>query len=221
MAVAADGAGSASRAEEGAQLTCESFIKTMAPLLSIDDGVENVTQAVASAWLNDFQQDIAQRADLTGSHVRDFACTFLAAIVGPAAAVFLQIGDGAIVVSPCDEPEEFSWIFWPKKGEYENQTTFVTDVSAEGRLNYELVRTRIDEVALFTDGLQRLALHMVDQSVHAPFFRPIFSALRATPAGASETTSSQLVTFLDSDRVNERTDDDKTLIVATRKQRAL
>ncbi|MGI8475909.1 MAG: PP2C family serine/threonine-protein phosphatase, partial [Thermomicrobiales bacterium] len=163
MAVAADGAGSASRAEEGAQLTCESFIKTMAPLLSIDDGVENVTQAVASAWLNDFQQDIAQRADLTGSHVRDFACTFLAAIVGPAAAVFLQIGDGAIVVSPCDEPEEFSWIFWPKKGEYENQTTFVTDVSAEGRLNYELVRTRIDEVALFTDGLQRLALHMVDQ----------------------------------------------------------
>ena len=60
-----------------------------------------------------------------------------------------------------------------------------------------------------------LALRFADQSVHGPFFRQIFQALRAAePASALQ---NPLHEFLTSTAVNSRTDDDKTLILATRR----
>ena len=69
-------------------------------------------------------------------------------------------------------------------------------------------------MALFTDGLQTLALDYT-RAAHSPFFAPMFAAL------SSETEPGGLLgplsAFLESPAVNERTDDDKTLILATRK----
>ena len=75
---------------------------------------------------------------------------------------------------------------------------------------------RIDEVALFSDGLQRLALHYQTRTAHAGFFKPMLATLRAAPADALESLSTQLAAYLSSPAVNERTDDDKTLVLATR-----
>ena len=67
---------------------------------------------------------------------------------------------------------------------------------------------------MLTDGLQPLALNYAAKAAHAPFFVPMFRPLRVAPSGA--TVLAALRNFLDSPRVNERTDDDKTLILATR-----
>jgi hypothetical protein len=70
----------------------------------------------------------------------------------------------------------------------------------------------VDEVALLTDGLQSLALRFASREAHGPFFEPMFERLR----GPEQPSESELAAFLGSGPVNARTDDDKTLVLATR-----
>ena len=216
-AVVADGAGSAAQSQVGAQLACALFLDEMATLFEGGGKVHDVTRPFAVAWLTRFQHAVALRTEAEGGTPRDFACTVLAAVIGEADATFLQIGDGAIVVAAPDEPDEYGWVFWPQRGEYENVTFFATNPATADYLEHELVARRYDEVALFTDGLQRLALHFASQTVHNPFFRPIFAPIRSVAPGHLLGRSAALATFLGSAAVNERTDDDKTLVLATRR----
>ena len=78
----------------------------------------------------------------------------------------------------------------------------------------EVVPRRVGELALLTDGLQMLALDYAQSRVHSPFFAPLFRTIRNGPC--EETLHAALLGFLDSKRVNDRTDDDKTLLLATR-----
>jgi hypothetical protein len=217
VAVVADGAGSAARAEDGARLACSLLLDEVSTLFGTGGEVRDVTPALIGCWLARFQHEVAVRAEADALTARDFACTVLGVVVGLDCAVFLQIGDGAIVVAPRDEPDGYSWIFWPQRGEYENQTWFATDDAAQDRLAYDIVEHPVDEVALFTDGLQRLALHFASQTAHAPFFRGMFAPLRSVSAGHAERLSIALAAFLDSRSVNDRTDDDKTLVLASRR----
>jgi hypothetical protein len=198
-------------------LACDLFLSETESLLEQGRGVQGVTQEFARSCLERFQTAVAVRAEIDGLRSREFACTLLAAIMGIDATVFLQVGDGAIVMSPRKEPKEYHWVFWPQTGEYENQTTFATDVSAVDNLKYGVAPYAIDDVALFSDGLQRLALHFETRTAHAPFFLPLFEALRAAPKGGENGLSSSLATFLGSQQINDRTDDDKTLILAARR----
>jgi hypothetical protein len=82
-------------------------------------------------------------------------------------------------------------------------------------LGFRSLEQRVDELALFTDGLQPLALHYASRTVHAPFFVPMFDSLRrSTDIDGLE---SPLKQFLKSKPVIDRTDDDKTLMLATRR----
>ena len=85
---------------------------------------------------------------------RDMACTFLFAAIGTTHALYGQVGDGAIVTTNNGEREV---VFWPESGEYANMTRFVTDEDADAHLR-STVRAAPNEIAVFTDGLQRLAL---------------------------------------------------------------
>jgi hypothetical protein len=60
-------------------------------------------------------------------------------------------------------------------------------------------------------------LHFQSQAAHAPFFRPMFAPMRRAPEGFSQKLSSALEAFFNSQQVSNRTDDDKTLILATRR----
>lgn len=130
-------------------------------------------------------------------------------MLSPRAGVFAQVGDGAIVLGA---DGSYRAVTWPTSGEYANETTFITADAFEDA--FECVRWQgpVREVALLTDGLQRLALNYANRSVHAPFFAPMFQALLA--AEAPDLLGPELERFLDSPAVNERTDDDKTLVLA-------
>src|SRR5207253_127084 len=106
-------------------------------------------------------------------------------------------------------------VFWPQSGEYANTTFFLTGQDFEERLAFCVLAQKVEELALFTDGLQPLALHYASRSVHAPFFDPMFKRLHSAPDVTS--LEGPLQEFLRSKAVNERTDDDKTLILATRR----
>ncbi|HEY4640972.1 MAG TPA: PP2C family serine/threonine-protein phosphatase [Thermoanaerobaculia bacterium] len=213
IAIASDGAGSAAHAEEGSALACETLYAAAAEWL--EGGVpDNVTREVAEAWIHRLRTAIESRAREHSATMRDFACTLVAAILCERAAVFLQIGDGAIVVATGDVHEV---VFWPDSGEYANMTFFTTDEDWQKHVHFEVRAAAFDDVALMTDGLQRLALHYDTHTPHAPFFASMFGALQSSAAGFDGDLEPALVAFLHSDAVNERTDDDKTLVLATRR----
>lgn len=214
VAVVADGAGSAKQAEAGSALACQSITESATRFLA-GRRLHRVTKRTVENWIRTFQQKISSAASALDFKPRDYACTLLAALVGQHHAVFFQIGDGSIVVADAEE-HSYGHVFWPERGEYENATFFATDRRFAANLRFASVRRNVVELAMFSDGLQRLALDFQKTMPHEPFFRGVFPPVRkASPENAGQ-LSQGLSSFLGSDRVNQRTDDDKTLILATR-----
>ena len=217
VAAVSDGAGSASHSDLGSGLACTLFVEEIRALLATGGSVADVTLDFGRDWLRSFANEIGVRAEALGVRPRDLACTFLAIVVNEDRAVFLQVGDGAMVFSMDDASDALQVAVWPQNGEYENVTFFATDPGAADHLACHLVEGRIDRVALFSDGLQRLALSYADRSAFPPFFRPLFGALEGARVDVLEKLSDPLADFLASPRVNERTDDDKSIVLASRR----
>jgi Protein phosphatase 2C len=217
MAVS-DGAGSAARGEDGAAITCASLMEQVELFFAQDRGLASITEDDAHQWLGAVREAIADHASDAERDVRDCACTMLFALVGTDEAVFLQIGDGVIVVNE-DPASEWSWVFWPDRGEFANTTFFVTDASAADHLRFEHRREPIAEIALLSDGIEPLVLHYASRTVHAPFFDRMFGPVRRSVAvGEDLALSRELESYLSSPAILERTDDDKTLVLATRRE---
>lgn len=205
----ADGAGSSSHSEIGATMACDEFVRRIETFqpdgLFTRDGTLELFASV--------RRTLVAEADALGVRARELACTALFAIVGPESAAFAQVGDGAIVIGP--DPH-YRTVFWPEPSEYANTTDFLTDERFAEVIRFEAISERITELAVLTDGMQRLALDFAARAPHMEFFSPLFRRLRA------ESNPEQLVEpfrqFLDSSRVNERTDDDKTLVLTARRE---
>jgi hypothetical protein len=219
LAIASDGAGSARRSAEGADLAVTLFLDVFGAACR-DDGIAAIDRRFVLAWLRKLRRKIAARAAVAGLRSGDFACTALGAAIADDRAVFFQIGDGAIVISGRRDLGDYGWVFWPQHGEFANTTNFVTQRQASRAIEIEIHDGPIDDVAIFTDGIERLVLDLSGKAAHAPFFRPLFHWLAATPPPAKSETSPPLAQYLGSKQICDRTDDDKTLILATRRPHA-
>jgi hypothetical protein len=217
LAVASDGAGSAPRSQDGAALTVLLFMDEFGRACQSSAGIAAIDRAFVVDWLSHVKKEISIRATSEGLQSRDFACTVLGALVGERRALFFQLGDGAIVISNSAEPNDCGWVFWPQHGEFANETNFITQDNAEQMMEFEACDRRIDRLSIFTDGLERLVLDYESKTAHAPFFNPLFSWLTAAAPQLDEAASIPLVRYLTSETVNKYTDDDKTLILATRR----
>ena len=204
VAACADGAGSAELSHLGSKAVVDRF-------LEVASSEAMPTKEQVEEWVAAARDRLLETAAASGSLPRKFACTFLAALVGEGWAAFIQVGDGVIVV---DGLESYKLAFWPDNGEYPNSTRFLSEDDYQQHLRIEIVERKISELAILTDGLQMLALDIARKKVHDRFFEPLFKSVRNGPDEAA--LQSSLLEFLDSKRVNERTDDDKTLLLATR-----
>jgi hypothetical protein len=213
VAAVSDGAGSASHSQAGATLACTLFVDAVASHLASGGRLSLLDRPFLHAWLARFQDQVAARARDASLRTRDYACTFLGAVVGRSRATFCQVGDGAIVVGP----DPYQCVFWPAQGEYANQTFFATDPAAAEHLAVQTLQARLEDVALLSDGLQRLALQVAARTAHSPFFRTVLAPVRAARPGHAAHLSAALATFLASPAVADRTDDDTTLVLATRR----
>jgi hypothetical protein len=219
LAVACDGAGSASRSLDGATLAVDRFLRDFGDA-SRRSGLDGITKEFVEDWLSRVRFEIQDRAETHDLSPREFACTILGAVVGHDRAAFFQIGDGAIVVSNRGEPDDYGWVFWPQHGEFANQTNFITQDHALEVLEFELEERCVDEIAMFTDGIERLVLDLQEKTAHAPFFRTLFGWLVKTEpvAVGGEIPASEVISrYLGLKQINDKTDDDKTLILASRR----
>lgn len=214
LLAASDGAGTATRSEVGAALAVQSFLDRFGGAALRDPSLAIIDRAFVDHWLAEFQEAVVALAGSEANQVRDYSCTLLGAVIGPSSAAYVQIGDGAIVVGG-EEPGEYIWIVWPQHGEYANQTYFLTQDNAAEALVFE-TGNPVNEIAVFTDGIERLVLDLATMTVHSPAFRPIFGWLAGTEPDRSGRASEALIAYLGTDHINRRTDDDKTLVMASR-----
>lgn len=205
---AADGAGSAPHARDGAVTACDEFVRRVAE----GDPGRLLTPEGMLAVVAEVRAAVVAAAERLAVPVRDLACTALLAVVGPAASAFAQVGDGALVIG---QGGAHRVLFWPEPAGYANETDFLTDDAFAAATRFEAVQGPVDELAALTDGLQRLALDFAGRAAYPAFFGPLFDRLCATPDAAA--LAEPFRAFLDSDRVNQRTDDDKTLVLAVRR----
>jgi hypothetical protein len=218
LAIASDGAGSASHSHTGAKLACTIFAEAVKTHFAREGSWQQLTDGFIEKVSADYQQCVNLQAEQEQQKLSDYACTLLLAIIGSESAAFFQLGDGAMVESRRPETDHYRCVCWPQQGEYANSTSFLTDADAASKVFSELRAYAIDEIALFTDGIQNLVLDYRTQSAHSPFFAPLFAWLRPRSAGHSEELSHSLTVYLNLEKINARTDDDKTLILASRRQ---
>ncbi len=212
IAACADGAGSAQLSELGSTLACQEAVRLAEAALQAGHRPETMEAAMVSGWLGEIRRAIASRAGELGVASRDLACTLLLAIVGEQGAAYAQVGDGAVVVQGISGLET---VFWPETTEYLNLTQFITDPSSPLQFT---TGPAPDRLALLTDGLQLLALDYARRVPHEGLFQPLFASLESS--SEPESLYAPLGRFLDSPAVNARTDDDKTLVLATRHSHA-
>jgi hypothetical protein len=214
VAVASDGAGSARYSSTGSFITVRVFTEMAVRHLDQMGSLRSMTPGLADEWIDAVRERIILAARRRDTAPRECAATLVAAIVCADDAVFIHIGDGAAAFRAKDSAE---WVVptWPAQGEYAATTFFVTDDPVPV-VQYAYVEQSIAEIAVFSDGLERLALDFSKRSAHAPFFDTFFRPLQASGAGRNRKLSKDLRQFLDGPSICSKTDDDKTLILAKR-----
>lgn len=207
-----DGAGSARYAQNASQQVTTSAVKMAADWIQQGIMLREEHLLLLAETLYDQLEQLA--ADVQ-EPLDEFSCTLLGCILLPGHTCFIQIGDGAIVRN--DGTGYYTHIWLPHNGEYQNTTAFITDNRNFPHLHTLVLEEDIAEVALLTDGLQMLALNMDTGTVHQPFFTNMLKWLQlATAQEHIEVLDKKLAAYLCSEAINNRTDDDKTLFLATR-----
>jgi Protein phosphatase 2C len=201
-----DGAGSAVLAHEGAQFVSKHWLD----IASVELHLRGILSEEAMVELTECTYEaLLVFARKQGRKVRDYACTLLTAVLGSAGSIFFQVGDG-VWVEQC--AGELSAVTWPHQGDYAGETVFLT--SPDRRKHYQITtRPPVEAVAGMTDGLERLALDFAAKKPARGFFLPMWSAVKENE---DPSLAAKLSVFLASEQVNNRTDDDKTLVLAVR-----
>lgn len=211
LAVVSDGAGSATFGGQGAWITCRTVVDAARKHFASSSCLP--TDEQCWSWLDDVRDRIAKAADGRGRASRQFAATLVAVIASEAETLILHVGDGSAVLFVDGEWQAPSW---PENGEYASTTFFVTD---DPGARLRITRAAgASAVAVFTDGIERLALDFASERPHPPFFDVIIRPIRdAEGYGRNGHLCGSLARYLDSAAINERTDDDKSLILACRR----
>lgn len=214
VAIVADGAGSAEFGGEGASLVARTIMRKAEQSLAASWKLPS--EEMVWSWLDEVRDFLALVAERRGSVPRAFASTLIAVLASPTDTLVLHIGDGAGIMKFAAE-EEWSVPLWPAHGEYASTTYFVTD-DPSPQLRFERVDKAASALVLMTDGLERLALDFSAKTPFAPFVTNMVRPLESNACtGRNGNLSLQLRSYLDSEKVNSRTDDDKTLVIAVRR----
>ncbi|HLO50377.1 MAG TPA: PP2C family serine/threonine-protein phosphatase [Kamptonema sp.] len=213
VAAVADGAGSATLAEVGAQISVTTAVKSIAKhrqRLTLLENDDDWHQLLAET-LKTAREAVEMEAQVREVKPRDLASTLILGIATPELIAVAQIGDGAAVVG--DSEGNVTAVTIPPCGEYINETIFLISDNALETAQLQVWRGKATHLAIFSDGLQMLALKMPEGTPHVPFFSPLFRF--AAQIDDEIEAKQQLESFLRSPRVTERTDDDLTLLLAS------
>jgi Protein phosphatase 2C len=169
-----------------------------------------IDETQCASWLAVVREAIFAAAKRDNAEDSDYATTLLFAVFEGNEAYFWQLGDGAWVV---DTGEKIEAATWPATGEYINETVFVTSSDAAEEW-VQAYYPHIDSAIGFSDGMEHLCLDFASRRPHLPFVEKVFSHLGTLPT--VEHIEQQVESLLSSPLIEERTDDDKTMVIVWR-----
>ncbi len=210
IVICSDGAGSATHAQKGAEKAVATGMAIVHNYLKVTE-LRNLSRSQIESWYSMIREALNDEARTLGVEISDLHCTLLIAILSRERSVFAQLGDGAMVI---DRGGKLEVVFWPQSGEFTNTTYFITGEDFTQHLEIQMIDELVSHFAAFTDGMERLVLNFSGRCPHEPFFNQMFDTVRSCSNLTSLTHD--LITFLNSQPVNERTDDDRTLVLAVR-----
>ena len=215
-----DGAGSRDLSEHGSKLAVEVTLKYLTEVLensrrtnpfASQNGAEEIFRELISRVRDAISQEASDWNHKYNQQVSagDFACTLLAFVSFPNGIAAMQLGDGFIVVRGYKD-RDYDLLFQPNKGEYVNVTTFVTSPPEYLKRDLQVIYQprRVSFVCASTDGLEKLALE--NNQAYARFFIPKEQYIQKA---VNPEQDRDVEEFLNSDDVNKRTDDDKTILL--------
>jgi len=209
----ADGAGSASLSREGAKLAVHvavNFLNRVIPLYKPNTPKE--WKVLVSQSFEQARACVINHAVQHSRYVKDYATTLQIVVLSDQWIVSAIVGDGAAVVLDIDN--SLVPVMTPQRGEYANATNFITSNSAMKSLVVKAWHKPVLGVAVLTDGLLNLSIEERNNKPVPNFFQPLFNFLANTTSRQQAAVS--LAQFLQSDQINRKTDDDKTLVLALR-----
>lgn len=213
----ADGAGSAKHSDVGAKLTVETALNELLQLgeytlylhCAPQPLPDEQARTIFANTLKEVVKALQERAASSDYSLNDLACTLLVFLATPNWVAAMQIGDGFIVVRLREGEEQL--LFTPDKGEFINETTFVTSANAINEMRVRVLPGQQNFICASTDGLEPVAIRMSDWTPFPPFFQPLEQYMVETSNPEQE--DEYIKNFLDSERLNAKTDDDKTLLL--------
>jgi len=222
VAAVADGAGSAELSADGSRIAAHAATRMAARLtrLHVQPFYEGVLEEILNDAVRYARKELASEAHRQKKALKDFATTLIVAICAPEITGAAQIGDGAMVtvdkrLQHDDEDRGYTLFSAPQRGEYANTTNFITSDNWQASLEIRTRHGGVRQVAMFTDGIQSIALNAVSGNTpHSPFFDPLFRCLERQVD--YEDAGDSLAAFLSSPKVTARADDDLTLLLAVR-----
>jgi hypothetical protein len=206
----ADGAGSAEYSDLGARLAVEAALQVLQDSLTASDSTHLDFESSMRSAFESAQQALFEASEGDEIPARSLATTLTCVAAVDGFLTVGQLGDGSVVVQTGED--ELVAVTQPQRGEYANETFFLVQEDALDHLQVQVLHYPVHGLAVLSDGLMRLALQMPANLPHLPFFKPLFSFTASVkdPEAAAE----QLASFLSSERVSARTDDDKSLVLA-------
>jgi hypothetical protein len=211
VAAVADGSGSVPLAAIGSAVAVrEAVVETVTRLgRGLPERAEKWRKLLLEV-LHATREAVKTAAARRARHTDDLATTLILAVAAAGRVAVAQVGDGAVVARRIDGG--FQALTRPPAVEQANECAFLTSTVWRDEAQFGVLCGPTTGLALFTDGLQRLALRMPEGEPHAPFFGPLLQML----AGEVEKQRAQrhVQGFLESRRVAERTGDDLTLLLA-------
>ncbi len=209
----ADGAGSAMYGGEGAKLAVAAVLTTLqSSLAKYRPTSRQAWRVLLHSAYRAAQQALLVEATERATAIRHLASTLLVLILTDEETICGLVGDCAAVIQCADGT--LRSLCHPQRGDYANTTNFIVHADLSKVLDIQQWPASVAHAALFSDGLAPLAMNLARNEPHAPFFEPLLAFVDA----AEDTTvaAGQLADFLNSARVNARTDDDKTLVLVQR-----
>lgn len=208
-AIVSDGAGSARFGGEGAAIVCRTLSVSIREYFRQTDSMPD--EPAFWSWVDNIRDRLSFAAKKRDVSRQAFASTLIVLIASEASCVVAHIGDGAVVAR--DKSGSWKTLSRPENGEYASTTYFVTQDS-HPKMRLSLHEDSFDAFAVFTDGIECIALDAQTSDPFVGFFNPMLSPLdRSAAFGNDRTLSQKLGEYLLSAGICERTDDDKSLIL--------
>ncbi len=205
----ADGLGSASKSDIGANVAVTAAIEFLAHRLEVENSDLNLIEFSQTA-IQEARKALEEMAVELQCALSDLACTMIVIMMNENYVAVSHIGDGAVVA---EMDGNLQLVSAPGESEYTNEVVPLTSPDWENHVRTGAA-SGVTAVAAFTDGCQRAALAKSENGLapFAKFFDPIFSFAREVES--VHEAEEEIAALLSSKKLCENSEDDKTLVVA-------